>query len=123
MQKVITPTTVDESLESLKDNCLTAEKRVAAMKLLIAEEDRFSHDLEQLELAFNRTGRGQAQLRQIRRIRDRFAPNSEARRQAERLLATTEATQELLKTSFEKLRLRYLGSSLIAPPRVQPPRP
>jgi len=58
MAKFLSRARVDQLLDSLKDDHDAAEKRAATLKLLIAEEDRFSRDLEQLELAFSRTGRG-----------------------------------------------------------------
>ena len=116
MAKFLSRARVDQLLDSLKDDQDVAEKRAATLKLLIAEEDRFSRDLEQLELAFSRTGRGRAHVEEIKRIRDRFAPNSQARRQAERLLAASDETQKLLEACCEGLRLRYLQSGLSAAP-------
>ncbi len=99
-------TNVDQLLQSFRDECLVGNERSAALKLLIAKEDQFGRDMERLELAFERTRNGRAQLSKIKLIRDRVDPNSDARRRTEELLATMEEKQRLLEASCEKLRRR-----------------
>ena len=108
MDKLVSLTKVDRFLESLKRDCLIAEARALRMKLLIDEEDKLGRDLERLELAFSRIRSGKWHVLRIRKLRNRFACGSEARKRAEQLLITTIETQQWLKSTYEELRCKHL---------------
>jgi hypothetical protein len=114
MDELISLANIDYLLEQLKKDRLTAGKRAEAMKLLISEEDKLGRSLEQLELAFSRIRKGEELVSRIRQLRDRFAPCSKARTQAERLLTTSEETQALLQSAYRNLRARYAQNGLVA---------
>ena len=112
MQKFV-GSNVEQSRRSLlRNNRLVEKERTASLKLLIAEEDQFARDLEQLERAFDRVGNGKAHITKIKRLRNRLDQGSEARKRTEQLLATMEQTQRLLEVSYESLRRRQSAEQL-----------
>ena len=72
--------------------------------MLIAEEDKLSHDLEQLEFAETRAANGRERLKCVRELRDAADPKDRAN--AGRLVANIEATQKLLEGFCHQLRER-----------------
>jgi len=103
MHRFIARANIDHYLGILNsDVILETEKRAAIVKLLITEEDRLSHDLEQLEFAEIRAADGRERLKRVRRLRDAVDPLHRAN--AERLVANIEATQKLLESFSHRLR-------------------
>ena len=103
MHRFIARANIDHYLHLLNSTGLGPEKRATVTKLLIEEEDRLGHDIEQLEFAETRAASGRDRLNQVRRkLRDLSAP--EHRAQAERLVANFEATQKLLDGFCHHLR-------------------
>ena len=105
MHRYIARENVDHYLSILNaDVVLTCERRETIVKLLIAEEDKLSHDLEQLEFAETRAANGRERLRRVRQLRNRTDPAHRAN--ADRLVANIEATQQLLEGFCHHLRER-----------------
>lgn len=83
---------------------MSPKRRAAVVKLLIAEEDKVSHDQEQLEFPESRPATGRLRLNDLRRKRDKMRPPDRAF--SERLVANAEAIQELLDGFCSHLRNR-----------------
>ncbi len=94
------------------DGDLLLERREVATKLLIAEEDKLSHDLEQLEFAESRTARGRDRLNHVRKMRDGFVDGSAERDAAERLFTNVEDIQRLLEGFCDHLRTKVNSRSI-----------
>jgi hypothetical protein len=111
MHRCIARENIDHYLGILQaDVVLGPDKRETVVRLLIAEEDKLSHDLEQLEFAETRAANGRQRLKQVRRLRDGADPA--IRGNAERLVVNIEATQRLLEDFCHRLRARVNSSSL-----------
>ncbi len=111
MYRFIARENIDHYLSILHaDVVLSPEKRDSVVKLLIAEEDKLSRDLEQLEFAETRAANGRQRLQQVRRLRDKLDPAM--RDNADRLVANIEATQQLLEDFCHQLRTRVKSSSV-----------
>jgi hypothetical protein len=81
-------------------------------KLLIEEEDKLGHDLEQLEFAENRAADGRDRLN---RLRSRLGSvGAEHREQAERMVANFAAVQKLLDGFCHHLRVKVEFSAVAA---------
>jgi len=94
MHRFVARANVDHYLSILNsDVILGAEKRAAIVKLLIEEEDKLSHDLEQLEFAETRAANGRERLKRVRRLHDAADPAHRAN--AEQLVANIEAIKPL----------------------------
>ncbi len=104
MDKFVARANVDHFLGLLNGTGLGAEKRATITKLLIEEEDKLGHDLEQLEFAENRAADGRDRLNRLRGRLDIVDPKH--REQAERLVANFEATQKLLDNFCHFLRAK-----------------
>lgn len=95
---------IDHYLGLLGQHDTTQQNRAAITKLLIAEEDRFAYDTEQLQFAETRVAKGRDRLRQTRNLRDSFDPESAERAKLDDLLALFETTQRLLEQFCHQLR-------------------
>ncbi|WFU41610.1 hypothetical protein QA640_03540 [Bradyrhizobium sp. CB82] len=78
--------------------------RESVTKLLIAEEDKLSHDLEHLEFAQRRAARGRECVNRVRSLRDSCSFGTAEREQADRLLVNYENLQTLLEDLCHRLR-------------------
>ncbi|MBR0775848.1 hypothetical protein JQ543_11945 [Bradyrhizobium diazoefficiens] len=87
---------IDHYLDLLRDHDVPATNRATIIKLLVAEEDKLGHALEQIEFAEDRAAMGRARVDRQRNLRDSFIFGSTERAQADRLLANLEAIQHLL---------------------------
>jgi hypothetical protein len=76
----------------------------------MAEEDKLSHDLEQLEFAETSAAKGRERLKQVRHLRDNAEPA--IRDLAEQLVANVEVTQQLLEDFCRRLRAKVRSSPL-----------
>jgi len=65
MERYVGRTNIDHYISLLNGGDLVPESRGAITKLLIAEEDRLSHDLEHLEFAERRAATGRDRVRAI----------------------------------------------------------
>ena len=109
MYRFIARANIDNYLSLLNaDVLLSSEKRSMIVSLLIAEEDKLSHDLEQLEFVEIRAARGRERLKQVRRLRDEAEPR--IRDNAEQLVANVEAIQQLLENFLHQLRVKVHAS-------------
>ncbi len=93
---------IDHYLSVLNTTDLTPQNRATVTKLLIAEEDKLSRDLEQLEFAEIWAAQGRERLKRVHQLRDAADPKDRAN--AERLVANVEATQKLLEGFCHRLR-------------------
>jgi len=111
MYRFVARANIDNYLGLLNgDIMLSGEKRSTIMKLLIAEEDTLSHDLEQLEFAETRVAKGREQVSHARRLRDTADPA--IRDASERLVVNVECTQQLLEHFCHQLRAKVTSSPL-----------
>ena len=101
---------IDHYLELLNDPDLIALKRATIVKLLVAEEDKLSHDQEQLEFAESRARQGQDRLKALRHGLEIGQLTN--RKRAERLIANIEAIQQLLEGFCSQFRDRVNDSRL-----------
>ena len=105
MQRFIARENIDHYLHILNsDALLSPEKRETIVKLLIVEEDKLSHDLEQLEFAEDRTAKSRDRVNHVRKLRDASAEGSTHRAQTNRLLANTEAIHQLMERFCHHMR-------------------
>jgi hypothetical protein len=104
MDRFIARANIDHYLDLLSNGKLAPDRRATVTKLLIAEADKLSHDLEHLEFAETRAANGRDRLNHVRRLRDTADPANRA--QAERLVANFEAIQQLLDEFCHRLRTR-----------------
>lgn len=104
MHRYIARANVDHYLGLLDDEDITPERRALVVRLLVEEEDKLGHDLEQLELAESRAAQGRNRLNRLRSMLDIAEPAN--RVQAERLVANVEAIQNLLDGFCHHLRTR-----------------
>jgi hypothetical protein len=104
MDRYIARANIDHFLGLLNSPGLGSERRAMVTKLLIEEEDKLGHDLEQLEFAENRAADGRDRLNRLRGSLD--AVGAEHREQAERMVANFEATQKLLDGFCHHLRAK-----------------
>jgi len=94
---------VDHYLDLL-DSELSPQSRSTIMKLLVEEEDKLSHDVEQLGFAEQRAVDGRRRVEHIRNLSKGFAPGSSEHEQAGRLLVNLENLQTLLEDFCHRLR-------------------
>lgn len=80
--------------------------------MLIAEEDKLSHDLEQLEFAENKASAGRKRVSQIRDLRDNLAFGTQEQQQADKLLVSVENLQTLLEDFCHRLRHKIKSGGL-----------
>jgi hypothetical protein len=104
MDRFIARANIDHYLDLLSNGSLAPDKRATVIRLLIAEADKLSHDLEHLEFAETRAANGRDRLNDVRCLRDAAHPANRA--QAERLVANFEAIQQLLDEFCHRLRTR-----------------
>ena len=98
MYRFVARENIDHYLGILSsDVLLSAEKRATIIKLLIAEEDKLSHDLERLEFAEVRAAKCRDRVDCLRKLGDAFADGSMDRAQAERLLDNFESIHQLVE--------------------------
>lgn len=103
MDHYVARANVDHYLALLRERSLPAEGRATIFKMLIAEEDKLAHDLEQLEFAEIQVKKLRFHLEKVRRIRD-DAQDPVERLRAERLLAAAEESQLLLEHFCQLIR-------------------
>jgi hypothetical protein len=110
MDRSIARANIDHYLGLLDDESLTSEGRASVTKLLIEEEDKFSHDLEQLQFAESRAANGRVRLDGLRQKLEGITEFAVQQPTAERLLANFEAMQKLLDDFCDHLRAKVNAS-------------
>ncbi len=110
MDRYVARANIDHYLGILNDGSLAPERRAMITKLLVAEEDSLSHDLEQLQFAEIRAAKGRDRLNHLRRTLDRIRPTERAH--AEQLVKTVEEIQHLLDDFCHHLRAKVNSRGL-----------
>ena len=104
MDMFIARANIDHYLSILNSTHLSTANRATIIKMLVAEEDKLAHDLEQLEFAEGRTARCQGRVKHFRVMRDGLVDGSADHAQADRLLALAEETHQLMDQFCHQLR-------------------
>lgn len=97
---------------NLLDGEISPESRSTVMKLLVEEEDKLSHDLEQLGFAEQRVVDGRRRVEQVRNLSSSFAHGTLEWEQAARLLVNLENIQTLLEDFCHRLRAAVHSNGL-----------
>ena len=103
---------IDRYLSLLMEDENPRETRVTITRLLIEEEDKLGHNLEQLEFAETRAATVRDRVNSLRISRNSSVASSLDRAQADRLLANLEAIQQLLEDFCHKIRQRVNSRAL-----------
>ena len=106
MDPFIARANIDHYLSLLKSSDLTSGDRGTITKLLIAEEDKLAHDLEQLEFAASRAAKSKDLVNHVRKLRDGLAEGSADRARADSTLANFEALHTLMEQFCHQMRER-----------------
>ena len=112
MDKYIARANIDHFLSVLNSSDLTAQNRRTIMKLLVAEEDRLSHDLEQLQFAEDCVAKSLNRKNHLTNLRDAFADGSTDRTRADAVLATFEETHQLTVHFYQRMREKADGQGI-----------
>jgi hypothetical protein len=112
MRRYIAHANIDHYLDLLHKDDISLQNRVVITKLLIDEEDKLGHDLEQLEFAERRAAEGRDRVSRLRNLRSSFVAGSTDRVQADRLLANVEGVQHLIENFCHQLRQRVSSRAL-----------
>lgn len=112
MDRFIAQANVDHFISLLNGSDLTLRNRDTVVRLLIAEEDKLGHGLEQLEFAESRTAQSRDRLNYARKLRDGFIEGSTDRQRADVTLENFQAIHQLFEQFCHQLRER-VNSSLL----------
>lgn len=112
MDRFIAQANVDHFVSLLNGSDLTPRNRDTVVRLLIAEEDKLGHGLEQLEFAESRTAQSWDRLNYARKLRDGLVEGSTDRQRADVRLENFEAIHELFEQFCHQLRVRVSSSLL-----------
>ncbi|SRR5579862_101944 len=104
MHRYVMRTNIDHYIGLLNGSDLASQDRSTIIKLLIAEEDKLSHDLEHLEFAESRAANGRDRVSRLKTLRESFAFGTTEREQADRLLVNVENLQTMLEDFCHLLR-------------------
>jgi hypothetical protein len=88
---------IDHYLGLLDKHDVPVANRATIIKLLITEEDKLGHELEQIEFAESKAAMGRDRVNRLRNLRNSFIAGSTERVLADRLLSNFEAIQHLLE--------------------------
>ncbi len=105
MHRYIAHANIDHFLGLLNDHDLASDKRTVITKLLINEEDKLAHDLEQLQFAEDKAAQCRERLQRLRRTVAGTA-DQKLRVQGERLLDNFEVLQGLIDGFCQQLRAK-----------------
>ncbi len=106
MHQYVGRANVDHYLSLLNGSDLAPDNRNTITKLLIAEEDKLSHDLEHLEYAERKAASGRERVNHARKMREAFAFGTREREHADRLVVNFENLQTILEDFCHRLRAR-----------------
>ncbi len=106
MERYVSRANIDHYLSILNSSDLTPQNRDTVVRLLLSEEDKLSHDLEQLEFAESRASNGRSRVNHLRNLRNSFVDGSMDRERADKLLQNFESLQQLLDRFCHRMRER-----------------
>ena len=109
MDNYIARANIDHYLELLRQEDMSPERRSTITKLLIEEENKLSHDLEELQFAETRLAVCRDRVDQLKRVRDNFVEGSLNRLKADDLLQSFEAIFLQVESFCGHLRRRVEG--------------
>ncbi len=112
MQGFIARANIDHYLGLLKEQDVPKQTRSMIVKLLIEEENKLGHDLEQLEFVEIRAAACRSRADRQRRFMDTFAPGSRDWVQAERLLVNFESLAQFVEGFCHQMRHKVNERSL-----------
>jgi hypothetical protein len=112
MHEFVAKANVDHYLGILNGSDLTSDNRTNVTRLLIAELNKLSHDLEHLEFAERKAATGRERVNHLRNERDGLPFGTGERELAERLLVNCENLQTLLEDFSHRLRERVNSRGL-----------
>ncbi|MBU6462206.1 MAG: hypothetical protein KGL35_12830 [Bradyrhizobium sp.] len=112
MNNYIARANIDHYLELLNKDEIPSNGNSMIGKLLIEEENKLSHDLEQLEFAESRATACRDRVSHLTRLRECFAAGSSDRVQAERMLANFEDILRLIEGFSDQMRKRVNDRAL-----------
>lgn len=101
---------IDHFLGLLHNPNVTMESRSMITKLLVTEEDKLGHDLEQLEFAEAKAAACRHSADRQKRLMDSFEPGSEDWVTAERLLVIFESLAQFVEGFCRQMREKVNGS-------------
>ncbi|HTO62202.1 MAG TPA: hypothetical protein VMM15_13215 [Bradyrhizobium sp.] len=104
MDRYIGRANIDHYLSLLNGSDLMPQSRSTITKLLIAEEDKLSHDLEHLEFAETRAADSRDRVNHVRKLREAFVEGSTDRAHADRLLTNVEAIHDVIEQFCRQMR-------------------
>jgi hypothetical protein len=111
MDNYVARANIDHYLELLDRDDIPSEKRTVITKLLIEEENRLSHDLEQLEFAESRVAACRGRLGRLQHLRHNLDDSAD-RQRADDLLQTFQTTLERLESFCRQMRKRVEANRL-----------
>jgi hypothetical protein len=106
MDEYVAQANIDHYTGLLNRSDLAPRNRDTIVKLLISEEDKLGHDLEQLEFAERRAAESRNRLNFARNLRNSFIEGSSERADADRVLQNFEAIHRLFEQFRNCLRER-----------------
>jgi hypothetical protein len=106
MDQYVARANIDHYLSLLNSTHLSPQNRDTISKLMLAEEDKLGHDLEQLEFAETRAARCRDRVNHFRNLREAFAEGSTDRTRADSMLAKFEAIHDLMEQFCHHMRGR-----------------
>ena len=112
MNNFIARANIDHYLDMLGRDDIRSDNRAVICKLLIEEENKLSHDLEQLQFAESRAAACRDRVGHLRRLRDCFAADSTGRAQANAMLQNFEALLVQVESFCGHMRARIHTHSL-----------
>ncbi len=112
MDSFIARENIDHFLGLLEDADLAPGRRVVVSRLLIEEEDKLGHDLEQLGFAETRAANGRERLHGLRQMLGSGQISEPALELAQRQIANFEAIQRVLDSFCHQLRERVNSRSI-----------
>lgn len=104
MNNFIARSNIDHYLDLLTNDDILPNNRSVICRLLIEEENKLSHNLEQLEFAESRVASCRDRVDRLRRLRDGFDDGSTERVRAESLLVTFEAILAQVEAACSHMR-------------------
>ncbi len=112
MDRFVVQANIDHYLDLLKDGDVSGHRRSTIHKLLVEEEGKLGHGLEQLEFAQSRAAKCRSQADRQRRLLTSLDHGSRDRALAESLLVNFESLAQWVEHYCHDLRRRMNESGL-----------
>ena len=109
MDKFVARANIDHYIDMLHNHIVTPQNRTTINKLLLEQEDKLGHDLEQLEFAESRAAACRYRADRQRRLLDSFDHGSTDWMHAERLLVNFESLAQLVEGFCRQMRKQVNG--------------